>query len=60
MLLYDISAFMVYFIFYFFYKLDRFLLNFLIMKSPRHVTLRILFTDPDKICTAYVKFVQHM
>ena len=28
MLLYDISAFMFYFIFYFFYKLDRFLWNF--------------------------------
>ena len=25
MLLYDISAFMVYFLFYFFYKIDRFL-----------------------------------
>ena len=39
--LYDISAFMLYFIFYFFYKLDLFSTKFSIMISPRHVTSRI-------------------
>ena len=30
-------------------------MKFSIMTSPRQVTSQILFTDPDEICTAYVK-----
>ena len=54
MLLYDISAFMFYFIFYFFYKLNvLYEIFYNDVNASRDVTY--LFTDPDKICTAYVK-----
>ena len=54
MLLYDISAFMFYIIFYFFYKLIVFYEIFYNdVTASRDVTY--LFTDPDKIFTAYVK-----
>ena len=45
MLLYDISAFMIYILF--FYTLDR------DVTASRDYTY--LFTNPNKICTAYVK-----
>ena len=52
MLLYDISAFMVYFIFSInsivFYEIF-----YNDVTASRDVTY--LFTDPDEICTAYVK-----
>ena len=55
MLLYDISAFMVYFIFYFFINSIVFYEIFYIdVTASRDVTY--LFTDPDEICTAYRRF----
>ena len=55
MLLYDISAFMLYFVVFFFF------INSIVFYKifsngvtvSRDVTY--LFTDPDEICTAYVK-----
>ena len=54
MCLYDIQTFMLHFTFYsplklvFFYALET-------MTSPWYYDVTFLFTDPDKICTAYVK-----
>ena len=54
MVLYDISAVMVYFIFYFFYNSIVFYEIFYNdVTASRDVTY--LFTDPDEICTTYVK-----
>ena len=55
MSLYDISAFMLYFIFYFFYELSRFFMPFSIMTSPRYYDFTHFLTDPNEICTVYVK-----
>ena len=55
MLLYDISAFMFYFIFYFFYKLDRFSMKIFYNDATASRDVTYLFTDPGKICTAFVK-----
>ena len=54
MLLYDISAFMFYFIFYF--SINSIVIYEIFyndVTASRDITY--LFTDPDKICTAYVK-----
>ena len=54
MLLYDILVFMVYFIVYFFINSIVFYEIFYNdVTESRDVTY--LFTDPDEICTAYVK-----
>ena len=55
MLLYDISAFMVYFIFYFFSinSIVFYEIFYNDVTASRDVTY--LFPDPDEICTAYVK-----
>ena len=49
MLLYDISALMVYFIFYFFYKLE------IVFYEIFYNDVTYLFADPNNICTPYVK-----
>ena len=53
MLLYDISAFMVYFIFFSINSIVFYEIFYNAVTASRDVTY--LFTDPDEICTAYVK-----
>ena len=55
MFLYDISAFMLYFIFYFSCKLARLLWNFLLWRHPVTITSLNFLTDSNENCTAYVK-----
>ena len=52
MFLSDVSVFMLYFIFYFFYELR---LKLSIMMSPRYYDVTHLFTDPNENCSVYVK-----
>ena len=55
MFLYDISAFILYFIFYFFFELGLFLKKFFIMTSPHYYDVTHFLTNPNENCTAYVK-----
>ena len=55
MFLYDISAFMLYFIFYFFYKLGSFSMKFSIMTSPHYYDVTHFLNDSNENCTAYAK-----
>ena len=53
MLLYDISAFMFYFIFFSINSIVSYEIFYNDVTASRDITY--LFTDPDKICTAYVR-----
>ena len=55
MFLYDISAFMRHSIFYFSMNLVIFYAPFSIMTSPRYHDVTHFLTDPNEICTIYVK-----
>ena len=55
MFLYDISAFMLHFKFYFSYEVGRFLCPFFIMTSQSYYDVTLFLTDLNENCTAYVK-----